>query len=212
MAKPEYPKHIAAVRLDAALRVRPFISTEETRYYLMGAHIEPSETGAVCVATDGHRAGIRHDKQGLCTEAAIVRLPPLLKRTKQPKWLIVTLTAPGKGYISVLPVKIDDTPELAIERVEEAELRLGDAIIDGEFPNWRRIVPPAEPADMTRGFNAKYVASFGERISIRGASDNAPHLVSDTDDPDFIGVLMPMRADAPTVPSWLGLVKQEKAA
>ena len=212
MAASEYPKHIAAVRLEAALRVRPFISTDYMRYYLNGVFIQAANEGALCVATDGHRAGIRHDREGLCRQDVIVRLSPLLKNSKQPKWLVVTLTGDGKGYVSVLPVKVDDTPEDAIDRVEEAELRIGDAIIDGTFPDWKRVVPPASPGDFQRGFNAKYIASFGERISIRGASDNGAHLVSDISDPDFIGVLMPMRADAPTVPSWLGLVDQTKAA
>jgi DNA polymerase-3 subunit beta len=213
MAKqPEYPKHVAAVRLEAALRVRPFVSDELMRYYLCGVYIDAGEAGALCIATDGHRLGVRHDKEGLSREPVIVKLPKLLKLTKEPKWLVVTLTAAGKGFISVVPVITDDTPEDAMGRVEEAELRIGDAVIDGTFPDWKRVVPPADPRDMHRGFNAKYVASFGERISICGASDNAPHLVSDAADPDFVGVIMPMRADPPKVPSWLGLVKQDKAA
>jgi hypothetical protein len=212
MAKqPEYPKHIAAVRLNAALRVRPYTETQGFRYYLAGVHIEPSpDGGVICAATDGHRLGVRRDPEGLCFTPAIVKLSPLLKSSKKPKWLIVTLTGETMGYVSVVPVQQDDTPEAAIERVEQAELRIGDAIISGEFPNWRRVIPTS--TGVTRSFNAKYFASFGEHISISGSDGSSPHLVRDAADPEFFGVLMPMRADEPKVPSWAATVKVAEAA
>lgn len=212
MAKSEYPKHIAAIRLDAALRVRPFVSTDDCRYYLKGIRIEPSaEGGVLCAATDGHRLGVRRDKDGLCREPAIVRLSPLLKPSKQPKWLIVTLAGPAKGYVSLVPVEQDDTPESAIERVEEAELRIGDAVIDGTYPDWRRAIPTPTGTDAVRAFNGKYFGSFGDYVHISGGSGQSPHLVRDANDPEFVGVLMPMRADAPKAPTWLNAPSEEPA-
>jgi DNA polymerase III sliding clamp (beta) subunit (PCNA family) len=71
------------------------------------------------------------------------------------------------------------------------------------------IVAEIDAADApVRGFNCKYLGSFGEHLSISGNGAAEPHLIRDCDDPEFVGVLMPMRADAPKVPNWIGLIRE----
>lgn len=207
-----------AVRLDAALKVRPFISTDETRYYLQGVHISASPTGgANCAATDGHRLGIAFDCDGLVHKEAIVRIPAIVKAKKglllRP-WLVGMMDSPTSGYIAIVDGKktdeSEDVAEYAIARVEECSLRLGRMFIDGTYPDWRGIIPEMKPTDTTRAFNRKYLAGFGDNIQITEASEASPHIVH-TDDKNFLGVLMPMRTDRRVMPEWLSPPQSQAA-
>lgn len=204
------PTPVFAVRLEAALRVKPFVSKEEARYYLNGICIEPAEGGAVCVATDGHRLGARFDKGGLAVGSTITRLPNEIKMPPKllaSPWLVGMSTGNGKGHISVVEAATqrdeEDTAERAIARVEDCLLRVGHAFINGTFPDWRRVIPEAADEDAVRGFNGLYFKDFGKYVTIRGRDEASPHLVRIHDDPDFVGVLMPMRTDKQAVPAWL---------
>jgi DNA polymerase-3 subunit beta len=207
MAK-TFPRAVFAVHLSAALKVRPFTSTEDSRYYLNGVSFEPNgDDGAVMAATDGHRLGAVIDRKGLCLESVIAKLPKEIKspgKLLPDPWLVGVLTSPSQGYVALVdpnPVRDDDTPESAMERVDDCTLRIGRAIIDGTFPDWRRVVPRPKKDAPTRSFNADYIKAFGRIMNISGDDEAAPHLVS-TGDPDFIGVLMPMRGDRPEAPDW----------
>ena len=208
-----------AVRLDALLRVRPFVSTEETRYYLNGVYVHPHpEGGAVCVATDGHRLGVRRDSDGIAPEPQIVTLPKGLKAPASSKvrnpWAVLTRTGERYGHLSLVEGIHDpkhDTAENAIARVDECFQRFGDTIIDGKFPDYPKIIPTDDEKDAVRGFNGEYLASFGKHLTIRGSDAGAPHLIFDHADGDFVGVLMPMRADATRRQDWTKALKAEAA-
>jgi hypothetical protein len=218
MSKPEYPKPVFAIRLEAALKVRGFISSEPARVYLGGARIEACpEGGALAVATDGHRLGVSRDADGLVIEPVTVRLPKLLKaeRALLPQWLVGVLTGPSEGYIAVVDGSRandrEDDAEHAIERVEECALRIGHTVISTDFVEWRRIIPEIKPDAITRTFNRDYLRSFGEHITLSGSDELEPHIVQ-TSDRDFFGVLMPMRAQRRPFPEWLNAEAKKKAA
>lgn len=213
------PVHCFAVRLDALLRVRPFISTEMTRYYLGGIFVHPhKEGGAVCAATDGHRLGVRRDKDGLVNEPQIVRLPKEVKDAKREylgAWAVMTRTGSGYAHLSLVERLHDrdhDTPENAIARIGDCYQRFGDVLIDGTFPDYTRIIPSEEDADVVRGFNAKYLSSFGQAITIRGGGEGSPHLVLDGEDSEFLGVLMPMRVSGRGRQDWTRALEYPGAA
>lgn len=198
-----------AVRLEALLRVRPFVSSEEIRYYLNGVFVQPHEKGgAVCTATDGHRLGVRHDPTGRVFEQQIVKLPKAIRApsaSQSRMWAVLTRTGDSYGHLSLVPALLDrehDTPENAIARIGEAELRFGDAIIDGDFPDYTRVIPSEGADDKVVGFNGKLVASFGDHLTIRGEGASSPHLIFDNNDPDFLGVLMPMRSNTDRRQDW----------
>lgn len=202
-------KVLFAVRLTTALRMRPFISTDTSRYYLCGVSVEPHDGGAICAATNGHCLGAMLDRDGFCSEKAIFRLPPEIKPRRGAllvsPWLVGIQPAKGKGHISLVeaaPKKAEDTAAFAIERVEDCVIRIGDAIIEGAFPYWRRVVPMPGDKDAIRGFNGEYVKAFGKYMTLRGADEASPHLVQIHGEPDFIGVLMPMRTDTRPLPEW----------
>lgn len=115
---------------DALGRVLPFISTEETRYYLNGVCID----GGAFVATDGHRLAVMHGGDSLaalCAQMGEAR--PIVPRQVSGLWRDMALGGDvavafwGAGF-----------SKLSVER---ADVRLRAKVIDGNFPAWRRVVP-----------------------------------------------------------------------
>lgn len=218
-----------AVRLDAFLRVKPFVSTEETHYYLNGIYVDNLPDGTpVCVATNGHQIGIRRTEDSLVITPTIVRVPreianwkPETKLFGSP-WLVGMSTGNGNGWVAIVDTGSDadgnDTAQHAIDRVEECTLRVGRAFIDGTFPDWAKVVPHRAPEGPSRTFNADYLKAFttkaSRQITIVGENKDQPHLVQVHGDPDFLGVVMPMRGDDGKVPAWLAAstVEVRKAA
>jgi DNA polymerase-3 subunit beta len=103
----------------------PFISIEETRYYLNGVCLD----GDVAVATDGHRLG--------CHPAGDFRAfdRPIIPRK-------------SVGLLTSLPaaktIEFSTSKPAASFSFDGATLKT--KLIDGTFPDWRRVVPRAEPA------------------------------------------------------------------
>lgn len=203
-----------AVRLSSLLAVEPFISVEPTRYYLNGVYVEPCpKGGAICVATDGHKLGAQRDPEGIVNVPQIVTLPAVFKlpsktagKAPRSPW-VVCMAAGGRGHLSLVGALMradEDTAEAAIARVDECDLRYGRAVIDGTFPDWRRVVPAASEADITRSFNGDFLKSFGRYFTMTGSDQTAPHLVKTTDS-NFVGVVMPMRMIDGPRPDWFAL-------
>lgn len=199
-----------AVRLDALLRVKAFIGKDYARYYLNGVFVQPcSESGALCVATDGHRAGVRRDPSGICSQPTIVKIPSELKLPRKGlfnamPW-VVCMSNGIKGHISLVPPMnkvADDTADAAIDNIENCILRFGDTVIDGIYPEWQRVFPK-EKKPKIAGFNGSYFAPFGQSLEISGEGGHEPYVIQDDNDKNFIGVLMPMRTAAGDIPKWL---------
>ncbi|TCR07232.1 DNA polymerase III subunit beta [Neorhizobium sp. JUb45] len=114
----------AEFEIDLAALFAPVsfaISTEETRYYLNGAFFH-SEEGArsVAVATDGHRLA-RNRGPELPAFAGII----VPRKT-------VGLLPKGSAKVSVSDTKI---------RIESAGFLMVSKLIDGTFPDYRRVIP-----------------------------------------------------------------------
>lgn len=189
-----------------------FVSTEATRYYLQGVYIAPHAAGgAVLVATDGHRLLAAHDVDGTCTAPAIVKLDKVgLSACKR-----------GKNDIPARRVTLADGESRAWILSDGKQVAFSDdAIVDGAFPGWRRVLPRAgsntpDADTLTVGaYNAEYLATFGAAakiindsrtpaISIRHGVHNGPAFIGVGSDIAF-GVLIPTRVDGDTDrPAWL---------
>lgn len=122
-ATPEDP---AALTADFKA-VTPFISSEETRYYLNGVCLDAADDPKL-VATDGHRLAAKKAAvtlQGNMPENSVIF----------PRKAVAIIAALGLAG----PIRIG-------EKRAEADLvggTLRTRLIDGEFPNWRRVVPEA---------------------------------------------------------------------
>lgn len=191
------------IRTDAHLFeiAARFASTEETRYYLNGVYVEPHPCGGVnLVATDGHRLFIAYDAFGEATAPAIVRLSKAALKACKPSasdrkhGVHCTLTVNIEGLATVL----DNNGCVAASDRQ--------TIIDGRFPDYRRVLPRTQDATGAPGsFNPKYLAEFAKagsdlhpnglgNIGLRGADEGAPHSVHWDGVENAMGVLMPVRS------------------
>ena len=133
---------------DAIGRVRHAISTEETRYYLNGICFETDGEDVRLTATDGHRLA--------STALASVRLVEDMKarfghqnmavRCILPKEAVRHLLAvmPKSGDVGFRFTRGSGGKELAV--VQWDGYRLLAKMIDGTFPEWRRVLPSAKDA------------------------------------------------------------------
>ncbi len=206
-----------------------FKSTEETRYYLCGVQIEPSaDGGVVMVATDGHVMGAMTDADGTLPAGDHVIVPvskDLLKACKRGK------NEARERVVSVAVRRfMDDTPDehtvsvLHWPLTYTSEANAGDCpgvtvatfpieIIDGTFPDWRRVFGSVDvPATGGGGsaffaFNQALLKPFGLGLKgariVLGITDASTATIIHVEDisgsngdlaGSFVGLMMPMRA------------------
>lgn len=214
------------INAKALLATFPCVSTESTRYYLNGVSIERSEHGGiVAVSTNGHTMSVYHDPNGSMgdlEDKLILNLnkthAKLLKQDKA--WKDLDLILSIDTYAKTISnISRDD---------HEPRMMCGfDGVIDGTFPDWKRVVP-----DLSKGFagncldcfNADYLKSFADLGKVFGgkAMDLAinehgrPSLVRFANVENWFGVLMPMRdgtgSHNPRLPKFMQPVFVEQLA
>jgi len=202
------------------LAALPFVSTEETRYYLTGVHFETHKDGVIVVATDGHVAFAALDNTGSApSESAIYPLTKeLLAACKAQRHDGSDRYALIDGKQWQVGVYRDDVFDpLAIGMIEP---------IDGTFPDWRRIVPngmTGSAGGVT--FNPNLMVRFEKAAKALGVN-GCTFLLNGPTDPALVGfgtsvkafgVLMPMRGPIGEDPAgWLrkpkAKAKPKKAA
>jgi DNA polymerase-3 subunit beta len=140
-----------------------FVSNEETRYYLNGVCLELGEAGVTAVATDG-RTLAHHVIAARPNDLAdgVMGIAPtgalrLLRHARFPDARIVVRL----GRVTRERVeKAKEPPHEVTTRTETVngliEFRgegftLRTKLIDGNFPDWRRVVTPPEGAAMVAG-------------------------------------------------------------
>ncbi|CAO4173265.1 DNA polymerase III subunit beta [Methylorubrum extorquens] len=108
------------------------MSTEETRYYLNGVCLEVREGQVIAVATDGHRLVSRTTNlAGQNSDRAPIIIPRDTVR------LALPLVGTAEAQITAYGAK--DAPN-KLEIVANG-VRIRTKLIDGKFPDWRRVVP-----------------------------------------------------------------------
>lgn len=138
-----------------------FQSTEETRYYLNGVHIEPHhQEGVFLVATDGHRLFVAWDVTGKIEGgAATVQLgKDQLKACKE-----------GRGETEPRRViAVDEKQPLTITADGEAVSIQRRWHVDGSFPDWRMVMRMVRGDGHLGCVNATYLQSFAEAAKALG--------------------------------------------
>jgi hypothetical protein len=188
-------------------------SRDATRYYINGVHIEPHhDKGAVLVGTDGRRMLVAYDDEATCEKAVVVS--GTLLKLAQRLWIDPNKLVPeddeewGEADERTTPpehILIDSDGRLTIGEIKST----ASALIDGTFPDWRKVVPEAaaEPSPLS-GVDGRLLAEFasiadllhpGTRcIALRPSKegDGAPVFVMFPATPNAFGVLMPMKGKA----------------
>lgn len=199
------------VNADLFRNVSRAVSTEETRYYLQGVNIEPHACGGVyLVATDGHRMIVAYDPQGETDGRHIVPAPrDLLRATKRKKERCMSHEAARRIVATGEAVQVRDGGDVLAS--------LDISPIDGTFPDWQRIIPPADGSGHASAHNPAYVSDLMDMaVDLRAcgwdgclprmhsSDEGSPTVVSYGADAPVFAVLMPMRADDATRPAFFG--------
>lgn len=117
--------------------IKPGISTEETRYYLNGMFFEPLGANKMCVtATDGHRLhtmDVKADGLKAINTATKVIVPTKTLSVVE-KWLTKWLKSFSGETLFV---------EMGNKHINFrcGSVTVRSRLIDGTFPDWRRVVP-----------------------------------------------------------------------
>jgi DNA polymerase-3 subunit beta len=174
---------------------------KDIRAYLNGIYFESNTRGLTAVSTDGHRLlAIQfefNERQGL--SAILPR--EALERAIKTKATSLIITIEGNRFT------IDDGAQ-----------SIGGLLLEGLFPNWRRVIPSEVNGEAT-SFNNDYLADFDKaarlicggncKVQHNGASNSA--MIRFAAD-NVLGVVMPLR-DSFTYdnkpPSWVQSEKTE---
>lgn len=113
--------------LDVLEKVGFAMSTDETRYHLNGVYVEKQGSDTVFVATDGHRLSLVRTQLCLPEIAGGIIIPR--KGVNELRKVISVL----KGFEFCVGKKY------AFVRSEKETLFI--RLIDGDFPNYRRVIP-----------------------------------------------------------------------
>ena len=200
------------LRISAKLvaLVTPFMAKADIRYYLNGINIRPHASGgAVICATNGHVLGAVHDPDAECEREVILCISPAT---------IAALKARGSGRQLVMR----HGRVAVVDGETEVALQPGDPIIEGNFPQYQNVIPPAARLrpGLTGHFNTAYIALLDTVAKIaaptagpgRGVAfytvdgqakcSAVARLLSA---PSFVSVLMPQApADIAPMPTWCG--------
>lgn len=136
-------------------KVAPFISNEETRYYLNGVCWEHGPLGKRMMATDGHRLG-------LCRYAADVDL----SRTQMiiPRKTVHLLMALIQGQdVAVYAVAGKEQSQLEIVM---GRTTIRTRLIEGTFPDIDRVIPTLDAAPFKLDMNRVEILAALDRVMI----------------------------------------------
>jgi len=176
-------------------------ATKDARYYLVGINFElTGDSGLTMVSTDGHRL-------------MKIDAPEDMFGSDERKSVIINFDRETLADFrkagnreQIVNIEVDELVTVKYGAVTRAA-----SLIDGKFPDWRRIMPAEIAGEGNEvgeaGFNARYLADFATASRLLTSSKDAPieisprgksaMLVRIFDSPDgkvvATGVLMPIR-------------------
>lgn len=215
----------AVISADLFARAALAMGADPTRYHLCGVYVEPCVAGGVTLtATNGTYLLSFHD-----AHAHFTGEPTIIAPTAAALKAMRAKDVSGSRVVVVNDTRlevVEDAPATALERMpaligegRRSLIQAEACVVDGAFPEWRRVVPRDDLAEGTRAaIDMKLLTPLGAALS-RGdklqflrfyarttdTGDQIPHLVRGND-PRGFGVVMSgsMRPDVtePLVPGW----------
>ncbi len=147
---------VERVRLKQLLERTQFaMAQQDVRYYLNGLLLEAKEGRLRSVATDGHRLALCEIELGSGESGEV-------------EGVIV----PRKGVIEMSRVLADAGEEVRVGiggqavRVSSEEVRLTSKLIDGKFPDYRRVIPREEECSRRAEGNREALKQSLSRVAI----------------------------------------------
>jgi DNA polymerase-3 subunit beta len=200
-------KHAIELPKSSLLAISRFAALKDIRYYLQGICFELGATSSRLIATDGHILGVLRVETGLTPISTpmqfIIPIDAVLRFKPKAR----------SSNTVILHIDTEDVTRASFEDIGTGET-FSFALIDGRFPDYRRVTP-----DSTDGtpavFNPELLMQFGKAardlgnklplVNI-GYNGGSPNLVFIPGQPDFVGVIMPVRdsvIENATLPLWI---------
>jgi DNA polymerase-3 subunit beta len=111
------------------------VSDDETRFFMNGVYLEKAENKIIMVATDGRRlAYIEKDANDIKDFPGIIVHPKILN--------IITKRAGDEGLIA-----ISVTDKIIFVRF--GSYSFSSVLLDGQFPNYRKVIPEEQPNSLS---------------------------------------------------------------
>jgi DNA polymerase-3 subunit beta len=111
------------------------VSDDETRFFMNGVYLEKVENKIVMVATDGRRlAYIEKDAKDIQDFSGIIVHPKILN--------VITKRAGDEGLIA-----ISVTDKIIFVRF--GSYNFSSVLLDGQFPNYRKVIPEEQPNSLS---------------------------------------------------------------
>ncbi|MDL2229542.1 DNA polymerase III subunit beta [Treponema sp. OttesenSCG-928-L16] len=127
------------------------VSDDETRYFMNGVFFEKQEDKLVMVATDGRRlAYISKDASAGIDDFAGIIIPPK----------ILTIIMKRAGDEGLIAVSVTDKTIF----VKFGSYHLSSVLIEGQFPNYRRVIPESQTYSF--GVNRAEMLDALKRVSL----------------------------------------------
>lgn len=177
-------------------KIIPFMSTEDSRYYLQGVYLEFANGNLRATATNGHI---------LCTMEW-----DLPEQEKQEAFQVICPALAVKNLVKNITAKKDEDGGVLLTISGDAkktikfdlfEFKYEAQCIDGTFPDYSNVIPKGTDR-LKSGLNAKYLISVLKAlnnspvdIAVDDAKEaaNQPHLFSSQDEDGVKCVIMPIR-------------------
>lgn len=181
---------------NAIKTLQPFISKEETRFYLNGIFFEwkNGDERINLVATDGHKLCVMQlaidPEEGLQGDIACIVPTDALKT--------ILLMLKGVKILPHITMKIEDTNlKCSLDCMDQkAEFKCYDAT----FPDYRRVIPDVKPS-FSIGLSKEQATEAVKAVSKHKGGEPMEWQLTDANSPiklvgnDKIVVIMPMRGN-----------------
>lgn len=192
------PAHLA--------RLVPFIAVHDIRYYLNGVCVEKAEKGGIyLIATDGHTMAVVYDASGTIEGADSIIFRINAGLAPAAKAAASKLHRGIKYRLLVQGQRVKVACDFGSEGDAEYFVQAGRSLIEGKFPNWRKVVPDFEKLKPGFGdaMNAHYLARLSKLatdkrfsgITLWQASPEKAIVARVPRVPEMIVVFMPMRGE-----------------
>jgi hypothetical protein len=154
---------VPAEYLDAAMAA---VSKEETRYYLKGVFVDAR---GFIAATNGHIAFAAR-----CTEAtAFADTFVTIGGSNALAGVLVPDTAIARAAKGKSPYYTIERDAGGMYWLQRGAVRVHFVPVDGNFPDWTRIIPEAPETETAAHFDPKYVAAMGKMAQALGGGKKA---------------------------------------
>lgn len=206
------------VRAGVIAVLKLFASNKDVHRYLNGINLEIGRNEARLVASDGVMLGcfrVESDQPDVDTPLTNIIIPNNLLKPIKPIGLVEITIGERETKDN------GEGEEVPVSNARPVTITYGGLSISGEtlggkYPDFRSVIP-SEVSGQPAQFDLRLIATLAKAWSILhgrkgpycvgiGHNGNNPALIT-LGDPDFVGVIMPLRSDSivtpNTPPSWV---------